>query len=295
MLVLFFEINLSRIPNTYNTKCWIFENGLSKIEVLVLGSSHAKNGINPNYLDGQAFNMASASQSLYYDQQLLVRYLSRMTKLKVVIVDISLFSLETELADGEAFRQFFYTRYYHITPYKQSYVWDVRNYSLFSLYGAMNSLEYAKKGFAVNLAGDIDPKGWDRSYDKFHPQDEISLKAGGEKVKSHLQSMNPRHISDNVTHLKDLIVALEARRIRVVFVTTPVFHTYSDCIPADRYQRTQKVIYDLCRTYGIKYFNHLSDNRFLIADFSDSDHLNASGARKFSQIINNEFVRAYLS
>lgn len=39
---------------------------------------------------------------------------------------------------------------------------------------------------------------------------------------------------------------------------------------------------------NVVYLNHMNDKRFSDSDFSDTDHLNPQGARKLTEILNEE-------
>src|ERR1700741_548291 len=74
------EFWLRSIPNSYNQKRIYLEQQLDSIEVLILGSSHSVDGINPQYIHPKAFNLGNISQSMYYDKSLTLKYLSRMPR-----------------------------------------------------------------------------------------------------------------------------------------------------------------------------------------------------------------------
>jgi hypothetical protein len=95
----FFELGLRGIPNSYNTKRAYYENQLDTIEILVLGSSQALEGINPEFFERKGFNLSNVSQSFYYDSQLTLKYIDQMKRLKCVIITVSYFSLWYQIYD----------------------------------------------------------------------------------------------------------------------------------------------------------------------------------------------------
>ncbi len=111
LCLLLFEIGLSRVDNSYTFKKRLLHDQAHSIQVLVLGSSHAYYGINPDYFSLKGFNLANVSQPLRYDYALLERYAPKCPDLKVVIMAISDFSLGFRLADsGEYWRDSFYAQ-----------------------------------------------------------------------------------------------------------------------------------------------------------------------------------------
>jgi hypothetical protein len=68
------EVYMRHIPNSYKYKDeWMKKNG-NTVETLILGSSHAYYGINPEYLSWKAFNLANVSQDLERDFFVLDKY-----------------------------------------------------------------------------------------------------------------------------------------------------------------------------------------------------------------------------
>ncbi|AFC23134.1 hypothetical protein SGRA_0395 [Saprospira grandis str. Lewin] len=67
LLMVGLEIALRSLPNDYKTKWKGLEEKEETLENLVLGSSHAFNGIRPALLGDNSYSMAYYSQNLYYD------------------------------------------------------------------------------------------------------------------------------------------------------------------------------------------------------------------------------------
>jgi hypothetical protein len=92
--------------------------------------------------------------------------------------------------------------------------------------------------------------------------------------------------------LSEFIETCQNRRIKVMFITTPVHHYYYEHIDPIKYQRMQDNLNQLVKNYHVTYLNFMKDSRFETVDFYNRDHLNASGVKKFSNIldpiINNE-------
>ncbi|WP_396198942.1 hypothetical protein [Flavobacterium sp.] len=85
------EIALQKIPNDYQLKKSYLDQNASKINTLILGSSHTYFGINPEYFSKQTFNAAYVSQTLDLDKELLHHYKDKLTNLETVIIPISYF------------------------------------------------------------------------------------------------------------------------------------------------------------------------------------------------------------
>ncbi len=296
LIPLFVEYRLSQVPNSYNVKKRLLEAQAPEIQAIITGSSHAYVAIKPKNLGCKAFNLANTSQSLYYDSQLLAKYLDRMPSLRLAIITLSYFALEFRLADSpEEWRSHFY--YYHYGIRNETNSWpllDLRNHSLIALYGINETRIISRLGYQVSFAEQVDETGWFKSQGDVQTL-EASRESARRNMDFHHGFMKPKYIEENLNALKTMIRNLQARKVAVVFVTTPVFRTYAERMSAAKYQTMEEQIERLCQTYGIEYFNYSFDPRFTIEDFQNPDHLNLPGAEKFSAIIKDDFVNRYVN
>jgi hypothetical protein len=98
--------------------------------------------------------------------------------------------------------------------------------------------------------------------------------------------MKPSLEAQNIAYLEHIASLLRDRRIELVFVTLPVWHTYSGAMNPDTWARTQSVVNRLCKTYNARFLSFLTCPSLGPGDFKDADHLNPQGAVKFTEILN---------
>ncbi|MGB7923609.1 MAG: hypothetical protein WCF57_10225 [Pyrinomonadaceae bacterium] len=293
LLLSFVEYRLSKIPNGYNTKKTFLERRLSQYEVLITGSSHAFTGINPAALDCPAYNIAYLGQSLYYDSQLVLKYLDEMPSLKLLVVPVSYQSLEYRLSNNrnDSWRADFYDKYYGIPAEGGRAAWfNPVDYSFIALYGIDESRLYVRQGFRPRIEGKIDENGWGNIGTSSKITDEIV----SDRIAHHHSIMRPEVIEANLKSMENMFEKVKAKNVSIVIMTAPISQAYADNISPERYARMQDGIRHLSSKYGVEYFNYLFDRRFTTEDFRDSDHLNARGAEKLSRIIKDEFVTKYI-
>jgi hypothetical protein len=293
LLLSFIEYRLSKVPNGYNTKKKFLERGISKYEVLITGSSHTFTGINPSLLDCPAYNIAYLGQSLYYDSQLVLKYLDEMRSLKLLVVSISYQSLEYRLSHNrnDSWRADFYYRYYGIPGDGERGAWfDPARHSFIALYGVDESRLYVRNGFRPRIEGKIDENGWGNIGQLSNITGEIVK----DRIAHHHSIMRAEVIDGNLKLLGNMFEKVRAKNVAIVIVTPPISEAYADNISPERYARMQDGIERLRKPYGVEYFNYFFDRRFAAEDFRDSDHLNAKGAEKLSRIIRDEFVTRYV-
>jgi hypothetical protein len=284
------ELKLESMPNTYSQKRTDFEDQLNDIQVLVLGQSHSFHGINPQYFSLKGFNLANASQTVYYDKALTLHYLDQMPKLKLVIIPIDYNSLYTQLYDSkESFRCFFYSKYWNIQSPGVKY-FDSRRFSNLMRYTPEKTWDFITAGFKVNLAEGLASNGYLR-YDTVDNDENISELQGIKRVELYRRMMKEEHYDEIAGMLNDLISTLRQRNINVAIVTTPVYQTFAHNCEPQVLENNIATIRTLCSTYNCRYIDYFTDPRFTKRDFYDNDHLNFIGAEKFSRILDHDFIQ----
>lgn len=282
---LLIEIYLLNKPlqNTYTAKKYYLNLKKESITTLILGNSHELNAINPAFLSTEAFNLANASQTLYYDSALLQNYLPQLPKLKTVIIGISYFSFFYELSDiSEHWRQQFYYQTYDIKPLSLKF-FELNNYSKLSLYGFSKTFNLLKQKGISQDCQNLLPNGF--LYKSTNETINDSL--GKKRVELHHKQRfisQTQKIKNRVLHL---VQFLKSKNIKVVFVTTPCHSSYYKFCDEKNLIDQQKFIQQLCQQYNFKYLNFFKDTRFVLEDFANADHLNFKGATKFSTILND--------
>ena len=282
-----FELFARTIPTSYGAKHSNLLHKKDRIEVLVLGSSHANFGINPRYFGREAYNISNTSQGLYQDYNLLLRYLPECRKVKMVIVPISYFSLLSDSASGpENWRGNYYSVYMGVKGNESSSGFDLKDHSALFLWdGPIGVIENARNINKVN----INEYGY-QVPTKAHATSEINDDCGKSRVCFHDNIMHYNLLSSNIVLLQKIADLLHTKNIKLVFITTPVYKTYYSHISNKRYKTMTDTINNLSKQNSAQYFNYFYDKRFGMADFLDNDHLNESGAKKFSIILKNDVI-----
>jgi len=283
------EHRLTRIPTGYETKRIYLEQNIDKAQVIITGSSHAYYGIKPQMLGAPAVSMAYISQDIYYDTRLLLKYLPRARSAKVVIVSISYFSLANTLEDSpEAWRTSYYYRFWGIPHAARGF--RMADHSLIALYGVQQTRSFLWSGIPTTAQETIDDSGGTAGLSRKNVESVMDARA---TITRHNSGMKPQYVTQNKQYLEELFYALKARDIPIVIITTPCFHSYYENLNPEAYGLMQTEIQAFRQRFGVKYYNYLTDPRFTIDDFADSDHLSVRGAEKFSQILGAEVVKGY--
>lgn len=106
---------LYRIPNVYTYKKNYLDSNSNKIKILILGNSHSYCGLNPEFIQQNAFNAAYFAQTVNLDAEILDRYFNRFGSLKFILLPIDYVSLNNRLEySSENYRIKYYIKEYGI-------------------------------------------------------------------------------------------------------------------------------------------------------------------------------------
>jgi hypothetical protein len=284
------EVMLRQVPNPYRYKYEWMEQHADSVETLVFGSSHTFYGIRPEYLEGRAFSLANVSQPWKLDIWLLKRWAERCKQLKTIIWPISFSSWfgSGRLEDGtESYRCRFYKIYMHCDLYP--------NFSKYNLELSDYRTAKGKLGTAVyNLFHDdadpgYDAYGWGKQY-KLATKDMEKWNDGTEAaaaVKRHTVK-SFEHTEKNIGLMTEVAEFCQQRGIRLVIITTPCWHAYTDSLNSTQLNRMYELTRQFQQKYHLTYLDYLKDPRFVPDDFFDSNHLSDVGAEKFSKILKED-------
>lgn len=284
------EYKLGKVENSYSFKEKNLIQQADSIETLILGSSQALKGLNPDLLGPNAYNLANISQTLEYDALLLAKYLNQMPHLHTVLVSISHFSYAEVLFDSdESWRQYFYYRFFRInTPHLGKT--DIRKYSLTYLYGPWESIKILCSEQDKNLIAGYQKNG--QMVMQNQSEKGLSKEFALHRVKLHEKAFEDyKHFEENITWLKKIIQVLQKRNIKVILVTPPVTKTYRLAVNRMYFDKNWETTASICNQFKIPYLNYFMDNQFDNSDFYDADHLNKKGADKWSEILNKDLKK----
>jgi hypothetical protein len=288
VILIIIELGLSSANNSYTEKKKYFEKQLGDIQILVMGSSHSLFGINPEYFDELGFNLSNVSQSLFYDKELIFKYIDHLPKLKMIIIPISYFSLYYSLNDknAESWRAFFYYQFWGIKiDYKQ---FSFKKYSKIALYGIKESLKITLKLFNNKLDYSIMKNG----FQPMNSQDSncFDIKSIKNRISFYNSLIDEDNLFENKKHLEDLLSIIK-ENIQIYFITLPVYKKHYELLNKKILKNNEFILKSLCKQQRCKYLNYLCDERFSLEDFRDADHLNLNGAKKISKILNLDIKR----
>lgn len=278
------ELRLRGRPTLLRLRRERLERMAPAVEVVVLGSSHEMRGIDDTRLSRPAFNLAGASQSIWYSAQILRRYLDRLPRLRHVVLGVSYHSIEGQLVSGQDFGlRVLYYETFRVPPPDGFRLTEALNLSLVHRLGIERARETLRKPVPtpeqLASAESVTPV----------PQEQFDTRAD-ERVSFHHGRMDPAWIEPNVKEIEDLAAELARRGIRLTLLTCPVSDPYLSHGDPVRLERMKRVMEELAARHGLKWFDYRKDPRFGRTDFVDLDHLNREAGARFTAIVDAEVL-----
>lgn len=281
-VVLFFlgaELYVRNFNTVMGQKQSYLSKHADKIEVLILGTSHMANGIDPNLLDLHALNAANGSQSLYYDIEITKQYLPEMTSLKYVMMGMDYHSLYFTYKPE---REFMYSYYYDI---------DYKDHS--NMKSDLSLFYYGygfKEGLRLFSSSPVQiKKGFSGIY--ITNFDQMTLKEGKNRVKdfNKIIDENQDHKKEIIANLNSFIELLKSKNITPILVSMPCHENFNRHLDPKIVSENYKSIEKISKNYNVKHLDYLFDE---VEDslYYNVNHLNQRGAEIFTSKINQEIL-----
>ena len=227
------------IPNSYTYKRDYMEQNGGQIQTLILGSSNAYDGLNPNVLP-HAFNLANSSQTLEDDYRLLAKYIDSMDSLQTVIVGLGYHSLGAMTEDN---RRTYYTIYMDLYPR-----WPFNKYS----FEVCNTEVLVKKIIKYAVSRDVtrcDSLGQRAGHTK------AAADTGAEWWNKDMLSLVENDkldigqfrlaIEENTRYLREIVYICNSHGVQPVIVLMPVMEEYKEKLPREQVDLYQEVLQSL--------------------------------------------------
>jgi|WetSurMetagenome_2_1015567.scaffolds.fasta_scaffold56814_2 hypothetical protein len=272
------------IPNIYSFKYNEIKNNTENYKIIILGSSHSFFGVNPEYFEDSALNIANVSQDLKYDKFILDKSLVTLTNVKTVILPISYFSLLSDTDSGiESWRKYFYIHWF---GYPISELFNINSFSVITSYPSKIALlSLINKYFLKNnFEPDWSSSGWGLNYSDENQSDLILT---GKKAAERHHIKDTSFYDRNILLLDEIVAICKKRNIKLLLFTPPAYTSYREHLSQKRLDQMTSLLRNITEiNENVTYINLIDDERFIKNDYHDADHLNHTGAKKLSIILN---------
>jgi hypothetical protein len=274
-----------RTQTTFALNKNYLENNLGNIETLILGSSHSQNGINPEFLKSKSCNLAFGGQPISIDYFLLDKYVLQMKNLKTIFFEVSPHRFYNEL-NPKDWNGHIYSNLYDIN-------YKVERFSIKKYSFVLSDVRYISTIFINNFnpklpKPELNEFGFMKNnyQGRFSKLNNDSIKINKTfKMNHHFD--NQENLKQNIVFLKKIIEKCKKNNIKIIFLGTPFYQTYSSKIPLKSEIQIHNLLTHFSSKYKIPYYDLAKSKRFNLKDFVNDNHLNPDGAKKFTLITNN--------
>ncbi|NVN19325.1 hypothetical protein GUA46_13330 [Muricauda sp. HICW] len=255
------------------------------IQVLILGNSHAFNDVAPDIIEKKAFNLAGLNQSIYYDKRITLKYLDDLPQLQYVLISMDYHSL---YFSSQGIRDV-WSYYSYGIPYEDSSYFKERLSYFWFGYTPRITFSLLKTKLLDRIKNVKDIRlinGWEPLLEMEHGAfKESTINARAKYFNDLVHGSVEREMVQS--DLESFIQKLKDKGINPILFTPPVQRRLTDRLDQEIMQKNAEYIQQLQTTYDVPYWNLIN----AISDESlyyNVDHLNSSGAKEFSQILNEK-------
>ncbi len=274
------------------------------VDILVLGSSHARNSYNTELIDKalevNSYSLASGGQKIVVTNNLLEDIL-RDIKPKLVILDVFPGSLDFPYKDHQKGNQL---QVFDNTKWTLNKLKLLRSiYSSGELPAAIspmirNHKDWNKANWTftdeeLDSSRAFFNKGFSGSFTIIDDKVRVNLLDYKQRKENYLKldknEIDPFKLKDEIEQIKKAIEICKMHNIELLLVSSPYFDAYYSKLASNFHFLVQ----DLCRESGVKFldFNTKFDELGLsMTDFRDRSHVNILGADKVTSSLVNYLV-----
>ena len=251
-----------------------------------LGSSHGAYDFSYDNIMSKGytcFNFANTSQSYNYDYAVLQEYGHYMTSGSVLFIPVSYFSFNNEVTNSTE-AEAMSIRYYHFLSPK-----NIPDYDLY-VDIVTTKLPILSAGEDIlQLFPDLNTALTAHAANEGIDVEEFARRAR-DRYSRHFDNKDEYFLPERIEELYDIIDYCKDNDITPVLITTPFSKYYVDPVSQDFLQEFYATINKVANDTDVNYYDYSHDERFYdnLEYFSDSDHLNETGALYFTDILWDE-------
>ena len=251
-----------------------------------VGSSHGAydfsygNIISRGY---SCFNFANTSQSYNYDYAVLKEFGHYMTNGSVLFIPVSYFSFNNEVTNSTE-AEAMSIRYYHFLSPK-----NIPDYDPYVDIVTTRLPILSAGGDILQLFPTLNATLTAHAANDGIDVEEFARRAQ-DRYSRHFDNKEEYFMPERIEELYDIIDYCKENDITPVLITTPFSKYYADQVSQDFLQEFQATVNMVVNDTDVNYYDYSHDGRFYenLEYFSDSDHLNETGAAYFTDILWDE-------
>ncbi|MDU6876809.1 chemotaxis protein [Clostridium tepidum] len=256
---------------------------VEELSTIITGISYARVGIDKNALINKGYNFALGSQDLFYDYKIVEYILNsyKKNKIKYAIIGLAYYSFQYDMSLSSMKNRVIL--YYRVLGEKH-------NYKELSIKDFNNQYNISKnicdKVFKKNERGNYLFKWNSSDLSNYSTQERINL--GKKQAERDCNKNYPKTVEENKEIFKNYLKLLRDNNIKPIVVVFPASKYYTKYFSKRIEGEFHSIINEFKKEYDFQYIDYFRSGLFEDDDFTDVSHLNSRGAKKFTQILNEE-------
>lgn len=288
LVLLFFLIERSVRNNTFKAKAEYIHENIEGIEAMILGSSQNWRAVNPEFLNINVAPLAHGGSAINIDFLLFEKFVELLPNLKVVIFELGYHNLE-DSRDSDWSKNHLLHIYYGINnydthpPLKDNFLLtaNIKQYTkrFITSEESQEFGRYNKYGFIT-----------DSPYWLFESleYDSLRIEKGVEKyLKSRHKKTSKQKYLEHTEKLQKVVEQCLKNNISVVFLSPPKHYTYNKNMVDGKLLRRDEFVQSYNKHKNVHFWNFEKIYEYQSEMFGNPDHLNARGAKFFSDKIDS--------
>ncbi len=281
------EMSVLNIPMSYEKIKKQITTQQDDIKVMVLGSSQMQSAVNPEHLDKFTVNYGSTSQHHKEDNFIMQQSMDRFPNLETIVFELSYAHLELPHHGKHFWKNTVYLKYYGVNVFeRKTYFKDKLVF--------LSSPSIYSKAFVDKYIRKVAPAEFnDFGYRLNNHNGGFSrLAYNEEKIAKRnfliREKESPTIFAQNTPFFYEMIETAQANKKNVVVTCLPLYKTYLNKRNIEILKRRDSVLNDIIIKFpDVKIlFTEQDTLTFRARDFINENHLNASGAEKFTKKLN---------
>jgi len=284
------ELLVIEMPANYKNNSEYYSKNKDKIELIAFGTSQMAGAINPDFIEAPSICLASSSQHHKLDFTILKQLLPETKNLKYVVLELSTSHFELPHNSKNFWKTSVYLKYFNVNAFeRQTYFKDelifLSNPEIYSErlidYYLLN-----KDKETLNLYGFNTDEGYG-AFKKYNYDEAVISKL---KTTPN-QKENPEIFNHNTAYFYSMLDFLKEHHLQTIICSLPLYKTYRDHLNPNIVRRRDSIISIIKKNYpDVIYLNLESDTDFKVEDFNNANHLDLSGAKIFSEKLNEKLT-----
>ncbi len=280
------ELLVLEMPANYKNNSEYYSKNKDRIELMAFGTSQMAGAINPDFIEVPSICLASSSQHHKLDFTILKQLLPETKNLKHVVLELSTSHFELPYNSKSFWKNSVYLKYFNVNAFeRKTYFKDelifISNSDIYSEklkdYYLLNKDEESLNLYGFNMG---EGHGVFRKYN----YDKVAIS----KLKTTPnQKENPAVFTHNTMYFYSMLDYLKEHQIQTIICSLPLYKTYREHLNPNIIRRRDSIIEVIKKTYpNVIFLNVENDPDFKVEDFNNANHLDLSGAKIFSEKLN---------